>query len=182
MRNYLICVLALLFTMFNAQNRNKTELHNFIKIEAHFDKISLGYEIALNNKFVLDLTAGLGAANVFRDYLHGSDITAVTYNKSGPLFIAQLKYYFSRKGRERRGNSLLTNAGSFWGLQSKFNFNGNSKEYSKVWMNEFHFGQQLPWGRDVFFKYHIGIGRATIMDTKESKPYPAIGFGFGYAF
>jgi len=175
-KNNLIVLFLFLVVFSNAQNRGKTELHNFFKIEAPFDKISLGYEIALNKEFVLDLTAGLGAANRFRNNMGENDL------KFGPLFIAQLKYYFSRNRRERKGHSLLTNAGSFWGFQSKFNLNGNSKESGKVWMNEFHFGQQLPWGRDVFFKYHVGIGRATILDTREHRPYFAIGFGFGYAF
>jgi len=181
MKNNLIVLFVLISTFSNAQNRDKTELHNFFKIEAPFDKISLGYELALNEKFVLDLSVGLGAANEFRNN-KGERGMMINYLESGPLFIAQLKYYFSRKRRERKGHSLLTNAGSFWGFQSKFNFNGNSKEFGKVWMNEFHFGQQLPWGRDVFFKYHVGFGRVTIIDTKEHQPYLAIGFGFGYAF
>jgi len=178
---YFILIFVVLSSVYSAQNRNKTELHNFFKIEAPFDKISLGYEIALNEKLVLDLTAGIGAANEFRE-ASGEKVTNVNYVKSGPLFIAQMKYYFSRERRKRKGNSLLTNAGSFWGFQSKVNFNGNSKRLGKVWMNEFHFGQQLPWGRDVFFKYHVGIGRATIMKIKEHQPYFALGFGFGYAF
>jgi len=180
-KNNLIVLFLFLVAFSNAQNRGKTELHNFFKIEAPFDKISLGYEIALNEKFVLDLTAGLGAANRFRNSM-GENAMVMDYLESGPLFIAHLKYYFSRKRRERKGHSLLTNAGSFWGFQSKFNLNGNGEELGKVWMNEFHFGQQLPWGRDVFFKYHVGIGRATILDTREYQPYFAIGFGFGYAF
>jgi hypothetical protein len=93
-----------------------------------------------------------------------------------------LRYYISRENRENKNRSLVNNAGSFIGIQSKFNFNGNKDYIGKTLLTDVHFGQQLPLGNRFIFRYHIGVGYANNFDLNYNTLYPAFNFTFGYTF
>lgn len=153
------------------------------KVELFFDKIGIGYEYPLSNNLLLDLNVGIGGANIVQpnslEYRMGKG-NEKSYN--GIYLKGQVRYYFSRENRAKKNRSLVNNAGSFWGVQSKFNFNGNKDYIGKVLMTDVHFGQQLPLGNHFVFRYHVGLGYAKNFDYQYTSLYPAINVAFGYHF
>lgn len=91
-------------------------------------------------------------------------------------------YKYIVENRAKKNRSLVNNAGSFWGVQSKFNFNGNKDYIGKVLMTDVHFGQQLPLGNHFVFRYHVGLGYAKNFDYQYTSLYPALNVAFGYHF
>lgn len=180
-KKFIFIFLLIITTAYSQDYNQKSYLRDLFKIEIFVDKIALGYEIPLDHKFLVDFSAGVGAANDFRDGTKGIKWVDNGTSYIGFFFRGQVRYYFNRDSREKRGHSLANNAGSFLGVQSKYNFNGN-KNIGKVLLNELHFGQQLPLGKKIFFRYHLGIGYGYNFREKYSSVYPAIGLVFGYSF
>jgi hypothetical protein len=183
-KNIFAIIFLLGTVMTYAQNYylKKNNLTHFFKIEIFADKLAIGYEIPLdNNKFLLDLSTGIGAANDLRDGSKGIKWVDHETSYLGIFLKGQARYYFNRKTRENKGHSLINNAGSFLGFQSKFNFNAN-KDIGKVLLNELHFGQQLPLGKSLFFRYHAGVGYGYNFGEEYGSIYPALGLAFGCAF
>lgn len=176
-------LLTLLFSILSYSQKSNTPLTSFFKIEGFVDKIGVGYELPINEKFLLDLNAGIGGANIIQpndvSYKLGKN-DDLTY--SGLFIKGQLRYYISRENRANKNRSLSNNSGSFIGLQSKFNFNGNKDYIGKTLLTDVHFGQQLPLGNRFIFRYHIGVGYANNFDLKYSSLYPAFNIAFGYTF
>ncbi|ATC36916.1 hypothetical protein HZQ75_16160 [Elizabethkingia anophelis] len=168
-------------TFAQENNQNNSNLRDFFKIEIFVDKVNLGYELPISDKFLIDFAAGVSAANDFRDGTQGIKWVDNGTSYLGLFFRGQVRYYFNRNSREKRGHSLVNNAGSFLGFQSKYNFNGN-KDIGKVLLNELHFGQQLPLGKKIFFRYHAGVGYGYNFGEKYNSIYPALGLVLGYAF
>lgn len=169
--------------MLSYSQKNNTSLTNFFKIEGFVDKIGVGYELPINDKFLLDLNAGIGGANIIQPNNVGYKLgknNDLTY--SGLFIKGQLRYYISRENRANKNRSLSNNSGSFIGLQSKFNFNGNKDYIGKTLLTDIHFGQQLPLGNNFIFRYHVGVGYANNFDLKYGSLYPAFNIAFGYAF
>lgn len=182
-KNIFAIIFLLVAIMTYAQNYDlkKNNLTHFFKIEIFADKLTIGYEIPLDNKLLLDLSTGIGAANDLRDGSKGIKWVDNGTSYLGIFLKSQVRYYFNREARENRGHSLINNAGSFLGFQSKFNFNGN-KDIGKVLLNELHFGQQLPLGKSLFFRYHVGLGYGYNFGEEYGSIYPGLGLAFGYAF
>ena len=176
-------LLTLLFSILSYSQKNNTPLTSFFKIEGFVDKIGVGYELPINDRLLLDLNTGIGGANIISpneiSYKLGKDNDI---NYSGVFIKGQLRYYISRENRENKNRSLVNNAGSFIGIQSKFNFNGNEDYIGKTLLTDVHFGQQLPLGTHFIFRYHIGVGYANNFDLNYNTLYPAFNFTFGYTF
>ena len=173
----------LLVSILSFSQEKKSSLSNFFKIEGFIDKIGIGYEYPINDRLLLDLNTGIGGANIIYpneiSYKLGKD-NDISY--SGIFIKGQLRYYISRENRENKTRSLVNNAGSFIGIQSKFNFNGNKDYIGKTLLTDVHFGQQLPLGNRFIFRYHIGVGYANNFDLNYNTLYPAFNFTFGYTF
>lgn len=79
--NKTIFSLAVLFSLkAMAQNevteKPSSDLERFFKIELFLDKLSVGYELPLGKKTLLDISSGLSNKKVFEeDYTTGSIIT-----------------------------------------------------------------------------------------------------------
>lgn len=176
-------LLSLLLSILSYSQENNTSLTSFFKIEGFVDKIGVGYELPINDKFLLDLNTGIGGANIIQSnnvsYKLGKD-NGLSYN--GIFIKGQLRYYINRENRRSKKRSLINNAGSFIGIQSKFNFNGNKDYIGKILLTDVHFGQQLPLGNNFIFRYHLGIGYANNFDLKYNSLYPAFNIAFGYTF
>ena len=166
-----------LFNFAAAQEKNT--LSSLFKVEAFFDKISFGYEMPLDKKFLLDISAGVGGANVIGN---GDNSYKLGDGYFGQFAKAQLRYYISRERRIDHNHSLTNNSGSFLAFQSKFNLNGDKKYIGKVWMNDLTFGQQLPVGNKFLFKYNAGLGYGYNLDFNDGNVYPAVNISFGYVF
>lgn len=171
--------LLLIFCTFAFAQEKESSLDNFLKFEAFIDKIMVGYETPISNKFLLDLGVGVGATNVIGD---GDNSYRLGEGYFGQFAKAQIRYYFNRTQRKQKGHSLVNNAGSFFAFQSKFNLNGNKDYIGKVWMNDFTFGQQFPFGEKFIFKYNAGLGYGYNLDFKDGNIYPAVNISFGYVF
>lgn len=180
-KNLIFIFLLIITTVYSQEYNHKSSFRNFFKIEIFLDKIALGYEIPLDHKFLMDFSAGIGAANDFREGNVGIKWAENNTSYLGPFLKGEMRYYFNRNNREKRGHSLTNNAGSYVGLQSKFNFNGN-KDIGQVLLSELHFGQQLPISKSLFLRYHAGVGYGYNFGEKYSSVYPAIGLVLGYAF
>ncbi|WP_300672152.1 hypothetical protein [Soonwooa sp.] len=162
--------------LFSAQ----TKLDQIYKVELGLQGISVGSEIPISNKFLVDVNIGYGGIIDF----WSNGISYEWTNNSNSMFArGQLRYYISRERREEKGHSLKNNAGTFVAFQSKYLFSGTKIEaVGKSWLNELQFGQQLPIGSHIIFRYYGGVGNAADLDNKLNKVYPALGFAFGYAF
>lgn len=174
-------LLTLLFSILSYSQKNNTSLDSFLKIEGFIDKIGVGYELPINDKFLLDLNAGIGGANIIQPNEVGYKLgKSNNLNYNGIFIKGQLRYYINRENRVNKNRSLSNNAGSFIGLQSKFNFNGNKDYIGKTLLTDIHFGQQFPLGNHFIFRYHLGLGYANNFDFKYSSLYPAFNISFGY--
>lgn len=172
---------TLLFTLFILSTKftsAQTSLENKYKVELGLQGISIGTEIPINNVFLSDINLGWGGINDFSE----SGVSYEWSQKSNSLFIrGQIRYYFNRERRLKKGHSLKNNAGTFIALQTKYYFKGiEAYNIGKYWLNELQFGQQLPLGNHFIFRYHLGIGNASDLDYHNNKIYPTLGFAFGY--
>ena len=158
-------------------------LQNFFKAEAGFQGINAGYELAIARKLLLDFGAGVGGAvNIYNANGSMGAQYVIAENELfyfSPNIHAQMRYYPNRAKREARGHSLVNNTGSFLGLQSKVSFHDY---YGNSWVTDVHFGQQLPLGSRLFFRYRAGAGIGLNIDTGELSPYPAIGATLVFQF
>lgn len=158
---------------------SQTPLENKYKIEAGFHGINIGTEIPLNNFFLADINLGWGGIYD----LSGDDFSYEWSDKNSGYFVkGELRYYVSRKRRENKGHTLKNNSGSFVAFQSKYIFKENANFSGKVWMNEFHFGQQFALDKHFIFRYHIGLGVARDVDYNYNSAYLAAGLILGYTF
>lgn len=169
------------FVFANAQEKQTPKLENLYKVEVGIQGISVGTELPLSDKFLADLDIGWGGVYDFQD-----GISYAWGEGNSALFLrGQLRYYFNRERRETRGHSLLSNAGTFIAYQTKFLPLKNSYHFYRSetnWLNEIHFGQQLPLGKHLLFRYQAGVGFGTKTDYHQTDIYPALGATFGYRF
>lgn len=104
-------LLTLLFSILSYSQKSNTPLTSFFKIEGFVDKIGVGYELPINEKFLLDLNAGIGGANIIQpndvSYKLGKN-DDLTY--SGLFIKGQLRYYISRENRANKNRSLSNNS------------------------------------------------------------------------
>uniref|UniRef100_UPI0039A4B0C7 hypothetical protein n=1 Tax=Ornithobacterium rhinotracheale TaxID=28251 RepID=UPI0039A4B0C7 len=154
-----------------------TSLENLAKIGIFIDHIQLGYELPLGQKYLLNLAVGAGGANIIE---HNSFEYHLGNNYYGLYGKIQAKYYFNRERRVAKGRSLINNAGSFLGLQTKWNNNGNKEYTNPTWLTDVHFGQQVPLGQKFLFNYQVGLGYGRDLETTEHLVYPAFSFNFSY--
>lgn len=151
-----------------------------LKAEIFLDKISIDYDLPLSEKFLLNLSAGIGGANFVGDekveYKLGRDNG---YDYFGQFAKAQVRYYLDREKRAERGKSLIGNAGSFIAFQSKFNWNGGKWYIGEALLNDITFGQILPLGKKITFKYNVGAGYGYNLKYNQGMVYPAINLSFG---
>ena len=170
--------LSIGFHMMSAQ----TTLQNIYKAEAGFQGLSVGSEIPLNDRFLIDVNLGYGGVT---DVWHNGISYEWSKNSNSIFARGQIRYYLNRERRKRKGHSLRNNAGTFVAYQTKFYFSGTnyfSPQVGRSVLNEIQFGQQLPIGNHIIFRYYGGVGNGYDIDYKNSKFYPAVGFAFGYAF
>lgn len=169
------------FIFANAQETQTTKLENLYKVEVGIQGVSAGTELPISNKFLGDLGIGWGGLYDFQDgisYAWGG-------GKSTLFLRGQLRYYLNRDRRQAKGHSLQSNSGTFLALQTKFLPLQNSYHFYKSetnWLNEVQFGQQLPLGQHLLFRYQIGVGFGTKTDYHHTDTYPALGATLGYRF
>ncbi len=156
------------------------ELRKLPKVELGFQGINLGYELPLGKKWLVEPQIGMGGTveitNSSISYRMGA---TASQNYFSPFVGGHLRYYFNRDRRESKGHSLANNAGSYWGFQTKMVYNSN---VDSVLVNDFHFGQQLPLGKNFVFRYNAGVGMGFNLAYGYGAIYPIVGASFGYAF
>lgn len=155
----------------------QTNLQNIYKIELGFQGISAGTELPIAKNLLTDLNVGYGGiTDVWTNGLNYE----WNSNSSSIFARAQLRYYISRDRREEKGHNMANNAGTFVALQTKFTFQGKKDDFvGKTSFSELQFGQQLPIGQRIFFRYHAGLGYGRDVDHNIGRMYPALGFAFG---
>lgn len=172
-------ILSSFFCIFALAQENR--LQSLFKVEVFIDKLSIGYETPINDRLLLDVSAGVGGANVVGndkvEYKLGKDNG---YNYFGQFAKAQVRYYLNRDKRAEKGKSLINNAGSFIAFQSKFNLNGSKDYIGEALLNDITFGQILPLGKKITFKYNIGAGYGYNLKYSQGSIYPAVNLSFGY--
>lgn len=184
MRKLLLSLFLLPFVAFS-QTERSAALENLFKLEAGFQGFNVGYELPLSKKLLLNADGGVGPAIKVYDNLYdgsGIQMVAAEHNKVyvSPFLRAGLRLYVNRERRAQKEHSLVNNAGSFIGFQSKFVF--NAKSFGNTLATDLHFGQQLPIGSNFIIRYHAGIGLGINVENSAATPYPALGASFGYVF
>lgn len=180
----LLAFSALFFGNISAQTEN-ADLEKNIKIEAGTRGFSFGYETPLYNNFLLDINIGYGFNNPLTDDAFAASDGWIQKYFSGmsPFAIAKVNYFISRKSRASKSRMLDNNAGSFFGIQTKYSPNNWDSELGQVLITQAHWGQNLPLSGSFSLNYHIGMGYATHLSSRLKKWdswYPAIGVGIAY--
>lgn len=159
------------------EKKQDTNLENLAKIGFFIDHIQLGYELPLGQKYLLNFTVGAGGADIVETNSIEYKLASNYYGLYGKI---QAKYYFNREKRAAKGRSLINNAGSFLGVQTKWNNNGNKEYTNPTWLTDVHFGQQVPLGQKFLFNYQVGLGYGKDLKTNEHLVYPSLGLNFSY--
>lgn len=151
------------------------------KVEIGLQGINFGYELPIGNKWLIEPQIGYGGVvNIPSGSFINYKIGFGEYqNYFSPFVSAHVRYYFNRERRESKGHSLVNNSGSYWGFQTKMVFN---EDVDSVLVNDFHFGQQLPLGKNWIFRYNAGLGIGFNLGEGFGIIYPVAGASFGYTF
>ncbi|MDY6025640.1 DUF3575 domain-containing protein [Bergeyella zoohelcum] len=172
---FLLFIFCCSLTKIFCQEKNALKQH--LKAEFSLINLSLDYDLPLSEKFLLNLSAGVGGANLFSnnraEYRLGNGY-------SGQFAKVQARYYLNREKRAEKGKSLVGNAGSFVAFQSKFNWNGGKEYIGEALLNDITFGQILPLGKRITFKYYVGAGYGYNLKYNQGMVYPAISLSFGF--
>lgn len=149
------------------------------KIEYNLLGLGVNYEAPLNKVLILDTGLGLNAG-----YTAGNSINFEKDFLNPTFYIkSELKYYYNRPQRIKRGNSTDNNAGSYFAFQTKFStkrlFDYEDK-LSNVLLNEIHWGIQRTIYENVLFNFHVGLGNIIDFTTKGGSNYASLGVRFSY--
>jgi len=159
-------------------------LDNQFKVEFNFISTGISYEMPINDSFLLDLSLGIGGG-----YRLNSGFTGEWILNSPPAGFgkAELKYYYNREKRVKKGKNNINNAGNYIAFQTKYNTERfsmpndiNIEPLNKVLLNEIHWGLQRSLGGNWLFNFHLGLGFARDFDFSENSVYPALGIKFSY--
>lgn len=149
------------------------------KIEYNLFGIGINHEAPLNNILILDTGLGLNAGYTATN--------KIKYEKDflNPCFYikSELKYYYNRPKRIKRGFSTENNSGSYFAIQTKFSTKrlfDYKETLSNVLLYEIHWGIQRTIYENVLFNFHIGLGHVNDFTTHGGSNYAAIGVRFSY--
>lgn len=99
-----------------------------------------------------------------------------------PYSRINLKWYYSRRSRLKRGKNIHHNSGSFIGVQNKFFYGLNNieeNEFLLQMINEVHWGIQTELSDNILLNFHIGIGNYNSVGHFNSF-FPTLGVRFKY--
>lgn len=171
-----------LFTFLLISNLYSQEvsLENQFKVEYNFLGIGAGYELPISEKWLLDLGVGIGGG------VDDSDGYVWDFNSSLAFYTkGNLRYYYNRNKREKKGRNNTNNSGNYFGLQTKF----FSKRFSESLgigfltnslLTELHWGLQRSLGGNWLFNFHVGFGALRKLDESRGLFSPSIGLKFSY--
>jgi hypothetical protein len=175
-----------LFTLLFIGNlfAQEESLEKQFKLEFNFISTGISYEIPINKKFLLDISAGVGGGYRFND---GFSAEWIFNSPLAAFGKTELKYYYNRSKREKKGKINLNNSGNYIAFQTKYNSrrfsiaNDSSIEpLNSVLLNEIHWGLQRSLGTNWLFNFHLGFGLARDFDFSKNSIYPALGLKFSY--
>lgn len=186
MKNVQGYVLMLLISSF-AYSQGENNLKSQLKAGLGLQGIDISAEIPLTeNTFLVEGSAGIGGVyySGIRDFGYSqSKFTGYELGNTHGVSVfakADVKWYISRARRERKGRKMLNNAGSYFGISSKFN--QNNEVLGKTMVYELYFGKHVPMGKKFIFSYFGGVGQMQNMDQNYSAVFPSLGVKFSYVF
>jgi len=147
-----------------------TSLVSLNKIELGFNGLSLGTEIPLSKKLLINITGGIGGGY----QISRNDITYFVSNREASLFIKTELIHYTKKLLKEHINH---NFGNYRGVQLKYAT--RSRSTNNALLFEFHWGWQRAIGSFAYLNMHIGIGRAFNLENGLAAFYPAMGLKIG---
>lgn len=177
-RKYFLLCLFPFFAI--AQTQEIEPLKQQLQVGLSFQGLDITYQQPLSNRFLLTAGLGGGLMNHLTDNPYDSETIGVSMKSDrwfSPFTRLSARYIYNRAKRVKRESSIINNVGNYIAFQNKFSFGGT---YGTVMINEFHWGIQLPLGKDMLFETHIGLGKYDNLKTKAKKVFPTVGFEFSY--
>jgi len=178
MKNFLSIAFIVFTSLSFAQDDAKAPLNQFARINLGLHGIEATYELPISSSIVWENSFGAG----MRSYTVNNSVNYRFYLDSPtPYVLSELKYFYNREKRTRKGRSSLNNSGNYIGLQGKYSFGDNRTfRLNKTFLTELHWGIQRPLGKRFIFDLHLGIGYLTDFDFKDGNISPTFGLRFGY--
>lgn len=133
----------------------------------------VSYEYPLSKNWLLDLSGGLAMP-----IIKGWGSFNIDDSSINPYTDLELKYYYNRAKRLRKGKEISFNRGNFFGVQSKAMY-GLQSAYSTVLMNEIHWGVQTELAKKLLLTFQIG-GAHYYTKAQEHYFSPILDFKFKY--
>jgi hypothetical protein len=197
---YLSIITVFLLNYAFSQTIKKDSLQSLLKIEYNIFGSGLNYEAPIAKKLTLDsgtgLTLGYTVDNGFNNIKNLKDLKEWVANPC--LYLkSELKYYynfndkienFNTKTKKRftkgyKGFTKGYNSGSYFAFQTKFTTDrlfDKEDKLSKVILKEIQWGVQRKLFKNFIFNFHLGIGHANDITTKQNSFYVASGLKFSY--
>lgn len=110
----------------------------------------VSYELPISKRFLLDFAGGFGMPMHKRE---GSLV--INSGEINPYTRFELKYYYNRDRRLRKGKEINNNRGNFIGAQSKLMF-GLTHDDATIALNEIHWGVQTEIAKKLLLTFQIG--------------------------
>ncbi len=175
---FLLIVFVISSSLFSQQEK----LQKQFKVDFNFMGLGFSYEVPLSEKWVVDLSAGVGGGYRINN---GFKATWVFNSHLASYFKSEFKRYYNREKRRKKGKRDINNSGSYIAFQTKY----NSRRFSlskitapldNALLNEVHWGVQRPFDERWLFNFHAGVGYAIDLNSSQGSLYPALGVKFSY--
>lgn len=174
------------------EDQTPTQLVNMASVEAGLHGMGLGYEHVFTDKWVVNLSTGLGRGYFIDDpAFYNGFSSSFIINQPVAYFRSNFKYLYNREKRLSKGKGILNNSGNYIGFQIKYTtrrvfgsteWDQSRDPQNRTLLNEVHWGIQRPLGQNFLFNFHLGLGFGADFDFKNSQLYPALGLQFAYVF
>lgn len=171
--------MSISFFCYRSNSRNRT-IKTTTASRVELSRLDITYQQPVSNRFLLTAGLGGGLMNHLTDNPYDGETIGVSMKSDrwfSPFTRLSARYIYNRAKRVKRESSIINNVGNYIAFQNKFSFGGT---YGTVMINEFHWGIQLPLGKDMLFETHIGLGKYDNLRTKAKKVFPTVGFEFSY--
>ena len=163
-----------------SQKKEESNLNNYLKINYYFTGLEFSYEIPLNNKFLFEAGAGIGAGSYIEEIPFVGESFSISFESLPVLRLrGKLIYIYNRGKRLNNKKNINFNSGNYIALKNTFS--SEKKDlYNNVLMSNFVWGIQRNIGGKWLLNIDGGFGYAKDFNTNLDRLYPSIGLEFSY--
>ena len=163
-----------------SQKKSENNLNNYLKINNYFTGLEFSYEIPLNDKFLFEAGAGIGAGSYIKEIPFVGESFGIKFKSLPVLRLrGKLKYIYNREKRLNKQKNINFNSGNYIALEGTLS--SEKKDlYNNVLMTNFVWGLQRNIGGKWLFNINGGFGYAKDFNSNLDRFYPSISLEFSY--